>query len=913
MFLCGNELVWGDSNVVTWGMSHAVVFSEYNILSSHLVEFLLASKCRVSIVCNGKPLWRERVPHLEENEHLKFLATANELDPNINYVFIVAGIGSNPYGDNYSSETEQQLDSAFTYAANYVPKTVLFLPIFQDTPYQEKVLALSQKAKVKYLVNPTTVYVPELYGTRMSFEEKSPVVQMIKEAVFSSTVSLPEKNFNVYFSYVDDLVREVVEKTFSFGFEKSEFALAQASSVYSFFENLHNLKPSLSILKDENITPPKTVTGVDLLDISQTKPGSLAKTLEWLATYAPAPQSLPKETVKKIEKKVTQKPVVRRKRQFKLTSKGVVLGALVVLFWIFCLPFIALLTSAGLLKLAYHSATQGNFNATQKILFISGKMATFSRSGFAVISATPVVGKKLIFARETASVLALTTQAAGHGIEVAQTGTVLVAGILGDKDYDLTGLSRKMASDLGSLQKEMDFLSQELNNLPVVVKSALPKDLDPTKLSQEVGAARSLFTRLPVLLGSPKSSTYLVLFQNNMELRPAGGFIGSFALVSFEKGKLINLEVNDVYSADGQLKGHIEPPTPIRDYLGEANWYLRDSNWDPNFPESATRAEWFLGKEMERPVDGVVGIDLELAKKMLAVTGPITLTDFNQTINSQNMYEKVQYEVESEFFPGSRKKANFLTSLSRELLGRLTHAQKKDYLALGKVLYESLGERHLQIFLHDAPTAQALAKVNWDGGVALPVCQTKNCLALPVGEVEANVGVNKSNYFINREIGYDLAFIGNQLVVKQTINLVNTANPALGLAGKYKVYVRSLAPEKSVFQTVEVSDVQGTKYEDPEVVHLGGRAEAGILVDVSPSTKKKVVFTYQVPNSLSFTTSGEILFLTRKQAGTGEDGLTLKVKFPRVVKVETGGSLTQTALAQYNTSLRGDIKTRFSW
>jgi len=81
-----------------------------------------------------------------------------------------------------------------------------------------------------------------------------------------------------------------------------------------------------------------------------------------------------------------------------------------------------------------------------------------------------------------------------------------------------------------------------------------------------------------------------------MELRPTGGFIGSFGLLNFENGKLGNLNVNDIYAIDGQLKGHVAPPDELLHFLGQPNWYMRDSNWSPDFPISAERAYMVLGK-----------------------------------------------------------------------------------------------------------------------------------------------------------------------------------------------------------------------------------------------------------------------------------------------------------------------------
>ena len=141
------------------------------------------------------------------------------------------------------------------------------------------------------------------------------------------------------------------------------------------------------------------------------------------------------------------------------------------------------------------------------------------------------------------------------------------------------------------------------------------------QLNQRIPEIKSLIVQarkgieiFPWLIGQDQKRTYLVLLQNNNELRPTGGFIGSFAFLTFDKGKFVDFEVQDVYWADGQLKGHVEPPSELKKYLGEANWYLRDSNWDPDFPTSAVKAQWFLEKETGRVVDGEWGLIFLLPK-----------------------------------------------------------------------------------------------------------------------------------------------------------------------------------------------------------------------------------------------------------------------------------------------------------
>ena len=113
---------------------------------------------------------------------------------------------------------------------------------------------------------------------------------------------------------------------------------------------------------------------------------------------------------------------------------------------------------------------------------------------------------------------------------------------------------------------------------------------------------------LPNVLGFEKDMKYLILFQNNMELRPGGGFIGSFGILDVKKASVSDFKIYDVNSADGQLKGHIEPPYPIRRYLPQPNFFLRDSNFDLDFTKNASAAANFLALETGLKVYGVISI-----------------------------------------------------------------------------------------------------------------------------------------------------------------------------------------------------------------------------------------------------------------------------------------------------------------
>ena len=107
----------------------------------------------------------------------------------------------------------------------------------------------------------------------------------------------------------------------------------------------------------------------------------------------------------------------------------------------------------------------------------------------------------------------------------------------------------------------------------------------------------------PTFLGYPDPQTYLVLLQNSDEMRPTGGFIGTYGLMRFDTGHITGFFTDDVYNLDRFVPERTRPPTPdpIRRYLEQPYWYLRDANWDPDFAASARRVLEFYAQEAKYP------------------------------------------------------------------------------------------------------------------------------------------------------------------------------------------------------------------------------------------------------------------------------------------------------------------------
>jgi len=392
---------------------------------------------------------------------------------------------------------------------------------------------------------------------------------------------------------------------------------------------------------------------------------------------------------------------------------------------------------------------------------------------------------------------------------------------------------------------------------------------------------------LPHFIGRNQKRTYLVLFQNSSELRPTGGFIGSFAFLTFEKGKFLDFEVQDVYWADGQLKGHVEPPAELKKYLGEANWYLRDANWDPDFPTSAVKIQWFLEKETGRVVDGVLGINLLVAQRLLEAVGEIEIPDYKEKINDSNIFERAQYYSEIGFFPGSTQKQDFLGSLGRALFEKIKNAEGEVQIEIAQAIYQSLKTKDILVYLNEPSLMEVISELGWDGGIRNVKCQMSNvkCIEDYLFVVEANVGVNKANYFVERSLNEEIKIEADGQIRKiLKISYQNKSPSAHFPAGDYKNYLRVLVPQGSQLEKVFDGSKEVEK-ERIDVSNISEKASFGFLVNVPVGEKKEVEISWILAEKIEFDSKVQYLYLVQKQSGTKEEKFNLKISPPSGIAI----------------------------
>ncbi|MCX6053380.1 MAG: DUF4012 domain-containing protein [Chloroflexi bacterium] len=310
-------------------------------------------------------------------------------------------------------------------------------------------------------------------------------------------------------------------------------------------------------------------------------------------------------------------------------------------------------------------------------------------------------------------------------------------------------------------------------------------DLKTLDIGLNVGIA------LPRLLSAPGEglSTYLVLLQNEDELRATGGLITGVATLVVENGKILSTLVEDSPDIDN-LKQY-SPPAPwqLERYMAASNWFFRDSNWSPDFPTAAKWAEMFIAKTRNYSVDGVIAVDQESLIYILKVIGPISIANVSYQITADNI--KNYMRLAKSVTTGVHRK-EFMGDLLQAVLQKIETGDIS-WQKLGASIILALDERHIQIQMDDPAISSLLAQKGWDGAVSP---HTGDFLLV----VDSNIGFNKVNAVMKEELGYEVDF--NNIEVPTALLTITHKNNA---TGQPSCNVLSLF-DGSIYQDTSISD-----------------------------------------------------------------------------------------------------------
>lgn len=835
-------------------MQIVVIFSDANFLALGLLENLLTKNCIVNIVTKDYKNWQNRTTYITNKNRFSIIEQEKYDNKNFSYAIVFAGfIKGDPY---------EFINEIFNKYNLRNSKNLILLPFEKYSFIKNQEIIVPDNIGI--------VYFGDLIGPRIDLETDLLIGRTINSIYYKRKITVGIGEL-IYPVFISDAVKTLSKWIFSFGpYGKESILIGPQISATDFWKENQNFIKDVKLSYDEKIESRKLPHGLEIKNIPCDLAFSLKETYLWLSKNQTdkIPKLIPPKT--KRNKTVIKYP--------KYLKPLIFVTLLAILF-----PIFMLIISSGLLYLSYGQFLAGNDKNSVNLMYLSKTFSVVSQNESAALSYIPLIGKAYRESSFISNIYAKTADIGVESIPVFRSSADLISKILGNTIYDPEKDSKIISEGLENIYKLISFMQVDTNT--AVTSKVMSAEILDSKINLEKYKNLALYGKtiaddIPGILGKEETKTYLILFQNNMELRPTGGFIGSFGLLTFDGGRITDLTVNDVYSADGQLNGHVEPPAPIKQYLNEANWWLRDSNWDPDFPTSAKRAEWFLDKEMGKDVDGVFAIDLDPVKNILKYTGPVFLPDYNEEITSDNLYEKTQSEVQDNFFPGSRKKSSFLTALSRSLLSEVTKVNQSQKMGILKSFYSDLNARHIQLFIHNGDLQNAISKLSWDGAITVPNCG-ETCFADFAGEVEANLGVNKSNYFIQRRQDLTVKLSSSEIERTYDLTLKNNSNSALGPSGIYSAYIRFIVPKDAQVESVNLLSGVSSQQLNPDITEENGRKEVGMYVQVVSGQTKTIEIKWA--NSFkpgeAYTKYGIYI---RRQAGVGDDPFSLTINGKKV-------------------------------
>jgi len=360
-----------------------------------------------------------------------------------------------------------------------------------------------------------------------------------------------------------------------------------------------------------------------------------------------------------------------------------------------------------------------------------------------------------------------------------------------------------------------------------------------------------------------KTWTFLLLLQNNMELRPGGGFLGQYAIIKVKNGEVIGSTFEDANLLDQRITATIPTPYPFERMMQIKKWKFRDSNFSPDFPTNVEKAKYFYrlaGRGGN--FDGVISINATVFNDILKLTGPITV--FGTEFNGNNGFLKLEEVVEKQYIMNpeldtQNRKAimKSMTPIIIEKLFRLENISK-----LAELAHEELRNKNIQINFSNSSLQSLASSVYWDGKVA--VDWGGDFLMV----VDANMGAFKTDYYIKRGINYEIDFNGEKPIATLNIVYKNTAPYGDWRTSDYHSYLRIYAPQGSKFLERKMITTPITKDEL-------GKTYFGSILHVLIGGETDVMIKYELPSTIA---KDNYRLLIQKQSGAGDVPVKVVVK-----------------------------------
>jgi hypothetical protein len=425
-----------------------------------------------------------------------------------------------------------------------------------------------------------------------------------------------------------------------------------------------------------------------------------------------------------------------------------------------------------------------------------------------------------------------------------------ISPILDDIGTDLDAVKDELA------QINADRYPESFRDIPV-------KEYVLTAQNLSSGAANALSEYRPVLEQLPKvagggdeQKEYLILFQNDNELRPTGGFLTAYAIIKIKDGKVEAQKSDDIYELDQRFSKKLPIPDELGRYLTtEKYWNLRDMNISPDFKISM---DTFYENYQTVPgepddIDGIIAVDTHFLTNLLTVLGPVEVPGHG-TFSAENdprcdcpqiIYALSEIITKPVNYVKVDRKG-ILGPLMRSLLTKAYTAEKQTWPALFETGFESIQNKHAQFYFFDEQIQEAAETVKVAGRMSPPE-NGEDFL----GIVNANLAGAKSNLFVTYEVKQIILEAPTDGMLTKTVEITyknshkadncNLEAGLLCLNSTLKDWTRLYVPQGSELVKAEGFLEEARTYDENGFTVIDG------FFTLEPLGSSKLSITYKVP------------------------------------------------------------------
>ncbi len=432
----------------------------------------------------------------------------------------------------------------------------------------------------------------------------------------------------------------------------------------------------------------------------------------------------------------------------------------------------------------------------------------------------PEYSSKLDMARSLVQVGMDVSRMGDEMIGIALLGTTLVHGsplATGNTDKPLI-----TPADIAAVEGSMVHALYYISDIRFQMSRVSLKDL-PVSAKQR-GELASVMTLLPTaqsvieqvqgmtglvswLLGVGQQRRFLVQTMDRGEIRPGGGFTGQYGVLQLSNGRMAPFGLHDVVELDyaGNLYGYGRPtPALYKSWMNFGNWGLRDSNLSADFPTNAQTAMQIFQDEGGGPVDGDIAFTPTFISHILNTTGPIRVAEYNDTITSKNLEDKLHYyqqnataiAIQTQHTHSTKKDVRkaFTFLVGKLLLERVRHLSVKQLISLAKGAVKDIQSRDLEIYFANPVAEDWLVKHGLSGATSTYAQQDGFMV------VQANISISKASQYVHTTL-HDNVTLDTQGGARHDLTITldyQQTGPVYGF-DTYADYIRVYGPPGARF------------------------------------------------------------------------------------------------------------------